>query len=276
VLGDEEFARLSHIIHDGLGMRAPAAKRALLEARILLRLRPLGLRNFAEYCDLLLNSDKASSEMVAFLDMATTNETAFFREPTQLDALAAEQLPELADAARRDGLPIRVWSAACSNGAEAWTVAMLLDDLRTRIGGPLTFEILGSDVCSEVLATAATGTYPADTLEPVPQDFRRRYLLRSKDRELARIGPLLREHVAFRRINLIDDDYRVPADFDLVFLRNVLIYFDHPTKDSILTKVCQRLRPGGVLCVGVAENLRHPDELGLERLGTSRFRKAIP
>lgn len=276
VLGDEEFSRLSHIIHEGLGMRAPAAKRAMLEARILVRLRPLGLRNFAEYCDLLLGSPKTSPEMIAFLDMATTNETAFFREPEQLDALAAEQLPELADAARRDGLPIRVWSAACSNGAEVWTLAMLIDDLRTRRGEAWTYEILGSDVCSEVLGTAAGGTYPAEALEPVPSGFRQRYLLRSKDKGLARIGPILRGHASFRRINLIDEDYQVVSDLDLVFLRNVLIYFDPGTKVSILEKVCSLLRPGGILCVGVAENLRDPKELGLERLGTSRFRKAIP
>jgi chemotaxis protein methyltransferase CheR len=153
---------------------------------------------------------------------------------------------------------------------------MLLDDLRVQRGETWTYEILGSDVCSEVLGTAASGTYPAEALEPVPSVFRRRYLLRSKDKELARIGPLLRGHASFRRINLIDDDYQVISDLDLVFLRNVLIYFDQETKFSILTKVCSLLRPGGILCVGVAENLRDPDALGLERLGTSRFRKAIP
>lgn len=273
VLGDSDFARLSAIILDALGTRTPSAKRSLLEARILLRLRHLRLPGFAEYCDLLLSADPTSREMIAFLDMATINETSFFRERPQLDALASEVLPGLADGALRDGVPLRAWSAACSNGAEVWTIAMMLDDLRLRTLQRWPFEILGTDISSEVLATAIAGTYPVESLDPVPLEMRRRYLLRSKDKELARIAPGLREHAAFRRLNLIDADYQIPARFDLVFLRNVLIYFDQPTKHLILEKVCRHLRPGGVLCVGLAENLRRPAELGLERLGASRFRK---
>lgn len=275
-LGDADFARLCDVIFAGLGTHTPAAKRALLEARILLRLRQLGLAGFGEYCDFLRSIDNAHPEMIAFLDMATTNETAFFRERPQLEALASEDLPEMADGASREGLPLRVWSAACSNGAEVWTIAMMLDELRLQSGLGWPWEILGTDVSSEILAVAESGTYPIESLDPVPLEMRRRYLLRSKDKELARISPVLRENVTFRRVNLIDAEYPIPASFDLVFLRNVLIYFDQATKASIVEKVCRHLRPGGVLCIGLAENLRRPADLGLERLGASRFRKAMP
>jgi chemotaxis protein methyltransferase CheR len=215
--------------------------------------------------------------MTTFLDMATINETAFFRELPQLDSLASEVLPRLLESRRdKDHAVLRVWSAACSNGAEVWTLAMLIDDFRLQSGGGWRFEIIGTDVSSEVLATAAEATYPARSLESVPQDLRRRYVLQSKNKELARICPALRERATFKRLNLMDPGYSIAAHLDLILLRNVLIYFDQATKDAILHKVTAHLRPGGVFCVGLAEHLRQPAELGLERIGASRFKKIEP
>jgi chemotaxis protein methyltransferase CheR len=272
VFSDGDFSRFCRLITAGLGTRTPAAKRALIEARILGRLRDLGLSSFAAYGDLLETSGASGGEMAKFIDLATTNETSFFRERPQLDALVSEVVPVLSDDAAHTGRHLRVWSAACSNGAEVWTLAMLLEDFRMRSGSHWEFEVLGTDVSTAMLAAAVQASYASQLLDNIPPVLRKRYVVESKNKPDGHIAPALRSRASFRRLNLIAPVYEVAREFDLIFLRNVLIYFDSHTKDAVLQKVCAHLRPGAVLCVGLAESVRQHAELGLERLGASRYR----
>src|SRR5690606_11398215 len=148
-----------------------------------------------------------------------------------------------------------VWGAACSTGAEPYTLAMVLDDLSR--GRPFRYSILATDICTEVLQTAIAGIYPEATLAPTPAELHKRYVQRSRDRSagLVRIAPELRSKIRFGRLNLVEATLPAPRDLDVVFCRNVLIYFDRPTQERVVRRLCDHLRPGGHLFLGHSETL---------------------
>jgi chemotaxis protein methyltransferase CheR len=213
------------------------------------------------------------TECLALIDAVTTNKTEFFREPDHFRALVEVVLPSLL-AERRNGSLIKVWSTASSIGAEPYTLAMVLAD-QSRRSGDFRFSILGTDISTKVLRTATMGIYPEEMIAPVPLDMRQRYLLRSKNgsRGLVRIVPELRRLVQFSRLNLMDESYPVDRGIDIIFCRNLLIYFDKPTQQAVLTRLCDHLRPGGYLFLGHSESLAGFG-LPLSTVGTTVFRRA--
>jgi chemotaxis protein methyltransferase CheR len=266
-LNDAQYNRLRALIEERLGFRMPPAKRALLQGRMARRARALHMPSLAAYCDRVFDGE--SQELAHFLDIVTTNVTSFFREPAQLERVQ-DHLGRWAKALPANDRELRVWSAACSRGHEVWTLAMMLAELP---GSP-RFSLLGTDVSSQVLNQAVTAIYPEAELAPVPAAWRKRYFMHSRDRSarLARVVPELRQTAQFAKQNLMDPVLDAPRDFDLVLLRNVLIYFDPPTQREVVQKVAKHVKPAGLLCVGLAESL-HGHNLGFEHLELGMYRR---
>lgn len=256
-LSPRNFARLAQLIQEYSGIKMPASKRAMLTLRLRGRLRALELETLDQYCDHLFLKDGLDAEIVHLIDAVSTNKTDFFREQAHFDYLHGHALPALASAGRRK---LKLWSAAASMGAEAYTLAMVLEEFRLQNQGP-DYAILATDICTEMLARAVAGRYPKAMIEPVPQALRTRYFLQSRDPEEneVRIVPHLRGKILCARLNLMAETYPVERDMDIIFCRNVLIYFDKPTQRHVLERLCGHLRPGGYLVLGHSESAAGAD-----------------
>jgi chemotaxis protein methyltransferase CheR len=275
LLRSSDFARVAKFIEGTTGIKIPPSKKTMVEGRLRRRARALGCANLGDYCNKVFEQGGVESESVHLIDAVTTNKTDFYREPSHFTYLAETCLPEAtANGAGAASRPYKVWSAACSIGAEPYTLAMVLADFAATRPAGWDFSILASDISTAVLAKAARAVFSEEMIEPVPLDVRKRYLLRSreKSRKLIRIGPELRRKVSFLHLNLMDQHYPTGKDFDAIFCRNLLIYFDKPTQEAVVGRLCRHLRPGGYLFLGHAESLagkEHP----LEWLGDAVFRR---
>ena len=252
-ISPRNFKKLAAFIYGQSGIRMPETKLTMVEGRLRRRVRALGMASLDAYCEHVLGASVSDEELVHLINAVTTNKTDFFREPRHFDYLRGTILPQWRQEGRRR---IRVWSAACSTGAEPYTIAMVLDDFGQQHGGP-DYEILATDLDTEVLSNAIKGIYPAEMLAPVPPDLHRRYVMRprSPQRRDVRISPSLRSKVAFGRLNLMDENYPIGEPVDIVFCRNVLIYFDKPTQQKVVNRLCAKLRPGGYLMLGHSESI---------------------
>lgn len=256
-MSDGDFTRLSTLVSNHTGIRLPPAKRIMLEGRLRKRMRAVGESSLSGYCSYLFDRGGLETEIVHVIDAVTTNKTDFFREPEHFDFLAKRAVPDLLAGRAGRGKPLlKVWSAAASSGAEAFTIAMVLHDL-AGTGGRFDFSVLGTDISREILAQARRAIYPDDFVDPVPPEMQRRYLMRSRDRKVreVRIVPELRRRVRFAHLNLMDPDYPFDHDIDVIFLRNVLIYFDKLTQVAVVKRLLRHLRPGGYLMLGHAETM---------------------
>ncbi|MBP2548533.1 chemotaxis protein methyltransferase CheR [Neorhizobium galegae] len=250
-LSTRNFEQLAKYIYDYSGIKMPVTKVTMLEGRLRRRLRVTGIATFDDYCDYLFNQNGLEREQVYLIDAVTTNKTDFFREPKHFDYLAGTVVPELV----QEGVPlIRAWSSACSTGAEPYTMAMVLADCLAQKPG-IDFRIIATDLSTEVLHTARRAIYTEETVAPVSREARRKYVMQSVDpkRGEVRITPQLRQRVGFGRLNLMDDAYAIKDMQHVIFCRNVLIYFDKPTQQHVLSRLCDCLLPGGYLFIGHSE-----------------------
>ncbi len=256
-LGDREFAQLRALIERESGIHLTDAKRALLVGRLTRRLRELGLTSFGAYHRLVLE-DATGVELTRLLDLISTNETRFFREPTHFELLERSILPAIAAAAARGERPreVRVWSAACSTGEEPYSLAMCLLDAFPP-GEGFTVEVLASDLSTRVLERARAGIFSLERAADIPERHLRRFMLRGTGSQHGRMKAAdeLRAVVRFQRTNLIEPGQHPSGPFDLVFCRNVLIYFQTATRAAVIDSLLSRLRPGGHLFLGHAETL---------------------
>jgi chemotaxis protein methyltransferase CheR len=255
-LTDAEFRAFQELIHKEAGIWLAPAKKALLVGRLSRRLRELGLSSFRAYFEHLSAADPG--ERVVMLDCITTNETRFFREPRQFDFLETDLLPAWTAAAAEGRRPrrIRAWSAGCSTGEEPYSLAMaLLAQCPPSAGWDV--EIVATDLSTRALHRAAEGVYPLEDAGDIPPALLKRFMLRGVRAHEGRMkaGPELREVVRFRRLNLNDGDHAALGEFDLVFCRNVLIYFDGAGKERVLARLKERVRPEGILFLGHSETL---------------------
>ena len=234
-----------------------------------------GMPDTETFLEKLLGGELPGDELRNVIDLITTNTTSFFREADHFDFLAQEVVPTVVAETRAGRRPrLKVWSAAASEGAEAYTAAMVLEE-RKRAGVAFDYAILGTDISQRMLERATAAIYGDDQLTTVPHDLQRRYFLSSADPGFAgksRVVPELRQRVKFRHLNLMDDRYPVDRDVDLIFLRNVLIYFEPADKERVVDRLATHLRPGGWLLVGHAESMvvRHD---GLRQVKPTIFRK---
>jgi chemotaxis protein methyltransferase CheR len=272
-LSQRNFQRLATFIEGYSGIKMPPSKLTMIEGRLRRRLRATGMADLKQYCDFLFEKDGLAIEAIHLIDVMTTNKTEFFREPDHFRFLSEQAVPCLMTAAKSSNMTLKVWSAACSTGAEPYTLAMVLADQAQRHTG-LHFGITATDISTEVLDVAISGIYPEAMVAPVPPELRRRYVLRSKDRarRLVRMTPDLRATVRFARINLMEVPYQVERDMDIVFCRNILIYFDKETQQAVLQHITEHLRPDGFLFLGHSETLAG-FHLPLEPVGPTVFRR---
>lgn len=242
-----DFYRLKDFIYNECGININDSKKTMLEARLQQRLRKLSLPSFSQYCDYLFSPEGIKEELTDMINQVTTNKTDFFREPGHFEYLRYKALPELSRTKRT----IIAWSAGCSSGEEPYTLAMVLREFGCN------FIIVATDISTKVLEKAKLAVYDEERIDPIPPELKKKYLLASRDKtkRLYRVVPELREHVKFRRLNFMDGDFGFREPIDIIFCRNVIIYFDKPTQENLLNKFCNYLSHDGYIFMGHSETL---------------------
>jgi chemotaxis protein methyltransferase CheR len=246
-LSSRDFSRLKEFIYSSCGINMTDAKRTMLEARLRKRLKQLSIPTFSQYCDYLFSQKGQEDELTHMIDQVTTNKTDFFREPAHFDYLTRSVLPEITRRLRT----VTLWSAGCSSGEEPYTLAMVLKEYGC------DFMILATDISTKVLDKAKLAVYDDGQVAPIPDPLKKKYLSKSKDpvKNLYRVIPELRGHVRFRRLNFMAGDFGFREPMDVIFCRNVIIYFDKLTQERLLNRFCSYLSPQGYIFMGHSETL---------------------
>lgn len=260
-MGELEFKRFQKLIFEAAGIHLSPVKRPMVAGRLAKRLKALNLPDYVSY---VRHVDQHPEEYQRVIDLLTTNETYFFREPKHFEFLRTRILQE-----HDGGRELQVWSAACSTGEEPYSVAMTLADAL----GKQPWKILASDISTLVLAKAQLGHYPLTRTEQIPEAYLKRYCLRGVGSEAGTllVDRALRERVEFRQVNLMAPMHKLPY-FDLILLRNVLIYFNPQTKQQVVSRVAGQLKPGGYFFIGHSETLSGMD-CGLVQIAPAIYQK---
>lgn len=272
IISDREFMVLRELIYAHTGIALSDHKRALVCARLARRLRHWNLFNYTEYYELLTERDPDGRELMEMINAITTNKTEFFREVHHFQFLTEHVFPALRASHNRR---IRIWSAATSSGEEAYSIAITVCESLPI--AEYDVKILASDIDTNVLGRAARGVYPLESVMRVPEELRARYFMRgtrSNDGQ-AHVKPVLQSFLRFRRLNLIDDVWPMQGPFDVIFCRNVLIYFDKEMQRRLLLRFADMLRPGGYLMLGHAEAI-HGFEHIMRPAGHSIYQRREP
>lgn len=248
-MSDEDFQFIVQLIAQRSGIALSEVKRNLVYSRLARRLRTLKLKSFSSYCRVLTNDD--GSELEQFVNALTTNLTAFFREPKHFEFLSETLLPAVRKAP--DHTPLRIWSAGCSTGEEAYSLAMTLEGA---LPDSQDARILATDLDSSVIARARTGVYESSRVQSIPETRLKQWFQRGTglNEGRVRVRPAIRERVTFRQLNLMEP-WPMRKPFDIIFCRNVVIYFDRETQRRLFDRFADQLRPGGYLFVGHSETL---------------------
>ena len=264
---DREFKQISALMYEAAGLSYNDSKKSLIHSRLAPRIQKLGLPGFANYIAILEDESEAAEFQMA-VDLLTTNETYFFREPKHYDLLQ-EELGK-----RGSKAPISVWSAAASFGDEAYSTAMLMSDMQVMGKISPDWSILATDISHRVLLSAKEAIYPEDRLRAVSPERLRRYCLRGEgpSQGQVQLQDKIRSKVQFGQLNLCKP-FSGMGPFDVIFLRNVLIYFDAPTKTEVVDRVLAALKPGGLFFLGTAEG-RVPCSTPITTVIPGAFRKA--
>ena len=253
---DAVFQRLSVFIKAQCGIEMPPSKKTMLEGRIRKRLRSLGMNSFENYCHYLFSPEGVESELVHMLDVVTTNKTAFFREPGHFEYMIKSALPDLIKLYGVSAKCFRVWSAACSTGEEPFTLAMVLSEFAQTHPG-FQYDILATDISNQVLERAREGIYEHDKIQPIPLQLRKKYLLKSKDpnKKIIKFVDEVKNCITFKRLNLMDSSFHINEHMDVIFCRNVMIYFDKANKEKLINRFYGQMVSGGYLFLGHSETL---------------------
>ncbi|MDR3511500.1 MAG: protein-glutamate O-methyltransferase CheR [Caulobacteraceae bacterium] len=266
-----DFRRIAELLYEQAGISLTETKATLVYSRLAKRLRGLGLQSFADYCALIA-SPEGADEQANMLNALTTNVTRFFREPHHFDHLRDQVLAPRLDALRAGGR-MRLWSAACSTGQEPYSMALTVLSLLPEAPN-LDIKILATDIDSKVVAQAREGRYAADLVEPIPGDFRNRWMERDPSNARQwRVGEAARSLVTFKELNLIGA-WPVKGPFDAIFCRNVVIYFDEPTQETIWSRFAPLLGAQGRLYIGHSERVTGPATVGYASDGLTVYRRA--
>lgn len=268
---ESDFAFIGHLIYTELGMKMPPQKKILVEGRLQKRLRDLHFNSFKQYIDYLMNEGGKTGEIITLFDLITTNKTDFFREAQHFDYLKVFLNNYVAE---DKSSKLKIWCAGCSSGEEAYTLSMLLSEF-AEDHPEFDYSILATDISSRMLMSAVKAIYPEERVSVIPFNYKKKYLLRSKDpvRRTVRIAPDLRAKVTFERHNLMSQNYRDCGDFDIIFCRNVLIYFDHHTQMDVVSKLCDRLKKGGCLFLSHSETITYTSQISLKQIKPSVYIK---
>lgn len=270
VITDEDFENLSHLIYKTCGIHLKERKRELVQARLSRRLKEKGIKSFREYCQLLKSRD-SKMEMVHLINAIATNLTSFFREPVHFDYLTEAVLPEIF-ASPRTSLRVRFWSAGCSTGEEPYSLAMTLLKYLPKLAG-IDIKILGTDISTRVLKQATRGIYSPDRVKSIPALGLNTFFDKFKQEDGAyyQVKDSVRKLITFRQLNLMDP-FPLKEIFDVIFCRNVMIYFDRAHQASLVNKFYHCLKPGGFLLIGHSESLTGIDQ-AFEYIQPTIYRK---
>lgn len=253
-LTDREFQLISSLVNKICGITLGEKKRSLVAARLQKVLLSGGFGSFQEYYEYIIQ-DTSGEALLNLVDQISTNHTYFFREKEHFDFLINVALPEISKGQRNNGRrKVRIWSAGCSSGEEPYTLAMILKEYLGDNALYMDAGILATDISFSVLETAMAGIYPADKMLQVPISYRQRYFSLLKDGNWA-VKQCLKDMVLFRRLNLMSREFRFKGLFQVIFCRNVMIYFDKATRWELIEKFHRYTEPGGYLLIGHSETL---------------------
>lgn len=254
-LTDKEFEKLSIFIDKQVGIKMPIVKKIMLQSRLQRRLRALNLSDFKTYLEYLFSEEGQKHELIHMLDVVSTNKTDFFREPVHFDFLSQIVLPAYIEEFPSNRT-MKLWSAGCSSGEEPYTIAITLNEFQKQFPG-FKYHIHGTDISSRILQQAVNAVYKEERIINIPIELKRKYFLRSKDRQspTVRVVSDLRKMVSYSRLNFMDNTYELPDFYDLIFCRNVLIYFNRETQEKVIQRLCTKLRSGGYLFIGHSESI---------------------
>jgi chemotaxis protein methyltransferase CheR len=269
VLGDAEFDFIRHVIGENAGIVLGPNKRQLVQGRLARRLRELGLPSYEAYCDHVRES--GPEELVGLINALTTNVTAFFRENHHFEALASYMLPE---AMQRNGASrrLRIWSAGCSSGEEPYCLAMVAAEVMPA-APRWDLKILATDIDSDIIAAAQEGVYPLERVTAISTERLRRWFRKGSGAQVdtVLVKPEVRNLITFHTLNLLHN-WPMRGPFDIIFCRNVMIYFDQPTRERLVSRFGQLLAPGGYLCIGHSESI-HGGSAPFRLVGKTIYRK---
>ncbi len=256
-LSDKLFLKLSRFIEENYGIKMPQAKKTMLESRLKKRLKVKQIGTFEDYCEYLFSKEGMSSELIHMVDVVSTNKTDFFREMGHFDYMTEHWLPEMY---KKTSGKLKIWSSASSSGEELYSIAMTISEYADT-NGYRDYEILGTDISSEILKKAQLAVYAPDKAAVVPYALKKKYFLKSKNQQTptVRLIKSIRDKTYYKRLNLMDDHYGIEGQFDLIFCRNVLIYFDRSNQEKVVNRLCRHLKPGGTLFLGHSESLMGMD-----------------
>lgn len=272
-LSDEEFEQIRLLVKSQTGISLGLHKRDLVVSRLSRRLRALQFKTFQQYVD-YLRSSGGENEIVHMVNRITTNKTDFFREKHHFDLLNHEILPVLLEQGEKTGLrKLKAWSAGCSSGEEPYTLAVTLAEFFSTHPG-WDIKVLATDIDTTMLSTASKGEYDQSLIEPMPKHLLSKYFIRQRGSQgfTYKVSPALRRMVTFRKFNMMHAKYPLKPDIDIVFCRNVMIYFDNVDKNSILSKIHGVMTPNGHLFVGHSESLTMVKDF-FRYVGTTTYQK---
>lgn len=257
LLSPKLFDLFKNLLFEEAGIALTEQKRLMLSVRIAKRLKALGIKKYESYIDYIETSPSRREEIRLLLNVVTTNKTDFFREDYHFDYLRKTILPECDPRLVEQNAPLRIWSAGCSTGEEPYTLAFVLNDF---FGGrPNRFQIPATDISTDVLKKAIRAIYPSDDVKPIPTYYRNKYMVKGRGEWEGywRISPAIRRTVQFGRLNFNDDNYRIAEQMNIIFCRNVIIYFSMETKTRVMKKIGDQLFPRGYLFIGHSETLNN-------------------
>lgn len=255
---DALFLKLGKLITQKYGIKMPLEKRIMFQSRMQRRLKELDMSSFEEYADKLLNFSGETEEFTIMADYISTNKTEFFRENAHFDFLSRTILPHFHGQLPTYRFPLlNIWSAGCSSGQESYSISITIEEFIRSSGFKLGYFITATDISTRMLKTAKEAIYPMAHVEELPMDLKQKYFLKSKElnNSKVRVAKEIRDRVRFSYLNLMDDSYQFKGDFNVIFLRNTLIYFEPKVQIQVLTKVLDRLTEGGFLFIGHSESL---------------------
>ncbi|KAB2844910.1 MAG: chemotaxis protein CheR, partial [Melioribacteraceae bacterium] len=261
-LTDKEFYSISETVNSITGITLPYSKKVMVEARLRKRLKELRYNSFTDYYNALFANEINGDELLIIIDLLTTNKTDFMREPNHYFFMRDYVLPEFYEENYNSNVgKFQIWSSACSSGEEVYTLAMFLSEFKIAYQN-FDYNILGTDISTLVLQKAYQAIYDEERISVIPIEFKKKYLLRSKDRQkkIFRIVPGLRVKASFKRLNLMDEVLDVDNTFNVIFCRNVLIYFNRDIQQKVISKLFTKLKPGGYLFLGHSETMFNRSE----------------
>ena len=270
VLSQSDFERIKNFVEGKYGIKLPLQKKTMVQGRLQKRLAEKGIDSFKTYLNYVFNDPDGNDELFHMVDALSTNKTSFFRESNHFDYIQSKVIPEFTKL--HSFKTLKAWSAGCSSGEEVYTLAMVLNEGLTPHN--FSYSIWGTDISIRMLKKARAAIYNESLVETIPTYLKKKYFLKSKDssKKLVRVVQDLRGHTLFGRLNFMDTNYQTPYTFDIVMLRNVIIYFDKEQQNEVIKKVVGKMNTGGYLFLGHSETILK-NNFPLEAVGPTIYRK---